>query len=431
MHLILKTLLNHVEPLQGFVYEASQVIHPVGRHRLGSVTKTPMIEIELRERQGSRGKCSRCQRPAPGYDRLELRRFQFVPLWGMATFFLYAPRRVQCRDCGICVEHLPWALGKRPLTRSFAWFLASWAKLLSWQEVSRTFKISWEGVFRSVEMAVDWGRARMELSGITALGVDEIHWRKGKFLTLVYQINEGMKRLLFVAENREEKSLRKFFLWLGVERSALVRFICSDMWKPYLNVIAERAKGALNVLDRYHIASKMNQALDEVRAKETRAIVARTRLSKKQTVLTHSRWCLLKRPENLTAPQAIKLKELLHCNLRTIRAYLLKEEFQFFWEYLSPAWAEKFMDTWCNKAMRSRIEPMKRIARMIRSHKPLILNWFEARGQLSLGAVEGLNNKLKASIRKSYGFRTAKAIKVMLYHKLGALPDPQFIHRFC
>jgi len=89
------------------------------------------------------------------------------------------------------------------------------------------------------------------------------------------------------------------------------------------------------------------------------------------------------------------------------------------------------MDTWCTKAMRSRIEPMKKIARMIRSHKPLILNWFEARGQLSLGAVEGLNNKLKASIRKSYGFRTAKAIKVMLYHKLGALPEPELAHRFC
>jgi len=263
------------------------------------------------------------------------------------------------------------------------------------------------------------------------VGIDEIHWQKGKFLTLVYQINQGMKRLLFVSENREEKSLRKFFLWLGTERSAVIQFICSDMWQPYLNVIAERAKGALNILDRYHIAAKMNKALDEVRAKETRALVARTRGGKTKVILTHSRWCLLKRPENLTATQSIKLKELLACNLRTIRAYLLKEEFQLFWDYLSPAWAEKFMDQWTTKVMRSRIEPMKKIARMIRSHKPLILNWFEARGQVSLGAVEGLNNKLKASIRKSYGFRTANAIKIMLYHKLGALPEPQFAHRFC
>jgi transposase len=175
----------------------------------------------------------------------------------------------------------------------------------------------------------------------------------------------------------------------------------------------------------------MNKALDEVRAKETREAGARGRLSTIKVVLTHPRWCLLKRVENLSTKQSIKLKQLLACNLRTLRAYLLKEEFHLFWEYVSPAWAEKFLDQWCTKAMRSRIEPIKKIVRMIRSHKPLILNWFEARGQLSLGAVEGLNNKLKASIRKSYGFRTARAIQIMLYHKLGELPTPQLAHRFC
>jgi transposase len=421
MHLALKTLLNRVERLRGFVYKSSRLI----------AGKVPRIEIKLRARANSKGMCSHCQKPAPGYDRLPERKFEFVPLWGIKTFLLYAPRRVKCHEHGVCVEHLSWALGKRPLMKSYAWFLASWAKLMSWQDVSRTFKTSWESVYRSVEMAVDWGRAHMDLSGITALGVDEIHWRKGKFLTLVYQINEGVKRLLFVAENREETSLRKFFIWFGAKRSAEIRFICSDMWRPYLNVIAERAKGALNILDRYHIAAKMNKAIDEVRAKETREMKARNRLTGKEVVLTHSRWCLLKRVENLTEKQSVKLKELLACNLRTIRAYLLKEEFHFFWEYLSPAWAEKFMDQWCKKVMRSRIEPMKKIARMIRSHKPLILNWFEARAEVSLGAVEGLNNRLKANIRKSYGFRTYNAIEVMLYHKLGALPEPEIAHKFC
>ena len=421
MHLVLKTLLNHVERLQGFVYESSRLIE--GR--------VPRIEIQLRARERSRGACSHCHKPAPGYDRLAERQFQFVPLWGIPTYFRYAPRRVRCREHGIVVEHLPWALGKRPLTASFAWFLASWAKMLSWQDVSRTFKTSWESVFRSVEMAVDWGRARMDLTGISAAGVDEIHWRKGRFLTLVYQINEGMKRLLFVAENREETSLRKFFLWLGPKRSAQIRFICSDMWQPYLNVIAERAPQALNILDRYHIAAKMNKAIDEVRAKETREVRARNRLSRSSLVLKHSRWCLLKRAENLTARQTVKLKELLACNLRTVRAYLLKEQFQFFWEYASAAWAGKFLEQWCAAAMRSRLEPMKKIARMLRTHKPLILNWFEAREQVSLGAVEGLNNRLKANLRRSYGFRTYRAITVMLYHKLGALPEPEHAHRFC
>lgn len=418
MHLALKTLLNRVERLQGFVYESSQL-------------NGSSIEIHLRARRNSLARCSGCERPAGGYDQLAPRRFQFVPLWGLATFFVYAPRRVYCRYCGIVVEHLPWALGKRPLTRSYAWFLASWARVLSWQQVSRSFRTSWESVFRSVEMAVEWGRQRMDLSGITAAGVDEIYWKRGKFLTLVYQINEGAKRLLYIAEDREERSLREFFEWFGAERSAGLQFLCSDMWKPYLNVIAEYAKGALNILDRYHIAAKMNKAVDEVRATETRQLTARAKVRGAQVVLKHSRWCLLKRQENLTGPQWIKLHELLACNLRTIRAYLLKEQFGLFWDYRYPASAAKFMDHWCRQVMRSRLEPMKKIARMLRAHRPLILNWFEARGQVSLGAVEGLNNRLKASIRNSYGFRTPRAIKVMLYHKLGELPTPQFTHRFC
>src|ERR1700674_402386 len=429
MHLALKTLLNRVEPLKGFVYESSRISTPAGDRRGGLPAAAPRIEICLRAHQSQLGKCSQCLFPAPGYDKLVERCFQFVPLWGVTTWFIYAPRRLECRRCGIHVEHLPWALGKRPVTVSFAWFLASWAKLLSWREVSQRFQTSWESVFRSVEMAVIWGRARMDLTGISALGVDEIYWKKGKFLTLVYQINHGMKRLLFVVENRQEKSLRQFFVWFGKERSALIEFICSDMWKPYLNVIAKHAPNALNILDRYHIAAKMNKALDEVRAKETRALKLRAQGAK--VILTHSRWCLLKRPENLSERQAIRLKDLLSYNLQTIRAYLLKEEFQLFWEYVSPAWAEKFMDQWCKKVMRSRLQPMKKIAGMIRTQKPLILNWFQARNEGSLGAVEGLNNKLKASIRGSYGFRTANAIKIMLYHKLGHLPEPQLTHRFC
>jgi len=429
MHLALKTLLNRVEPLKGFVYESSRISTPAGGRRVSLAAGAPRIEICLRAHQGKLGKCSQCLFPAPGYDRLAERCFQFVPLWGMPTWFVYAPRRLDCTRCGIHVEYLPWALGKRPVTQSFAWFLASWAKLLSWQVVSRRFQTSWESVFRSVEMAVGWGRDRIDLAGISALGVDEIYWKKGKFLTLVYQINLGMKRLLFVVENRQEQSLRQFFVWFGKERSALIEFICSDMWKPYLNVIAKHAPNALNILDRYHIAAKMNKALDEVRAKETRALKVRAQGAK--VILTHSRWCLLKRPENLSERQAIKLKDLLSYNLQSIRAYLLKEEFQLFWEYVSPAWAEKFMDQWCKKVMRSRLAPMKKIAGMIRTHKPLILNWFQARNAVSLGAVEGLNNKLKASIRTSYGFRTANAIKIMLYHKLGELPEPQLTHRFC
>ncbi|MGO9466551.1 MAG: transposase [Isosphaeraceae bacterium] len=127
----------------------------------------------------------------------------------------------------------------------------------------------------------------------------------------------------------------------------------------------------------------------------------------------------------------MKLSEILKYNLRSVRAYLLREEFQRLWEYTSPAWAGKFLDEWTSRVMRSRLEPTKKIARTIRTHRPLILNWFRARGEVSAGAVEGLNNKLKLVTRKSYGFRTPDVAKLALLHNLGDLPEPNHTHRFC
>ena len=107
-----------------------------------------------------------------------------------------------------------------------------------------------------------------------------------------------------------------------------------------------------------------------------------------------------------------------------VRAYLLKEDFQFFWQYTSAAWAGKFLDQWCARAMRSRLKAMKRVARMLRRHRELILNWFRARKAISAGAVEGLNNKAKVGTKQAYGFHTYSCLETALYHRLGDLPEP-------
>jgi len=114
-----------------------------------------------------------------------------------------------------------------------------------------------------------------------------------------------------------------------------------------------------------------------------------------------------------------------------MRAYLLKEDFQQFWIYTSPAWASKFLSNWCTRAMRSKLEPVKKVAKMLRKHEPLILNWFKAKGELSSGIVEGFNTKAKLTTRKSYGFKNPELQKTALYHALGDLPVPEWTHRFC
>jgi len=415
--MLIQTMLNRLDRYKGFVY---------GKVAWRDKRRTA-IEIQVRARANSRPVCSGCGQPGTVYDHLRERLFEYVPLWQVLVFFAYASRRVDCDECGVTAELLPWADGKCQLTNRYRWFLAGWAKRLSWKDVASIFRTSWQNVCRSVEMAVEWGLAKRNLKGIKAIGIDEIQWRLGHhYLTLVYQIDEGSKRLLWIGLERTRESLEGFFDYLGAKRSSALKFICSDMWQPYLDVIAAKAKAAVHILDRFHIMSRMNKAIDEVRAGEARRLVA----DGYEPVLKHSRWCLLKRPENLTAKQTVKMAELLRYNLKCVRSYLHREDFQRFWTYMRWWNARRFLREWCTRVMHSRIEPMKKIARSLREHEPLILNWFKAKGRISAGVVEGFNNKAKLTMRRSYGFRSSRIIQLALYHTLGNLPEPKFTHGF-
>ncbi|MEJ2046162.1 MAG: ISL3 family transposase [Reinekea sp.] len=415
----IKTILNKCHKFQSFVYQNVRLVT--------QTNGVSIIEVEILPRKNAKPICSCCQRPGSVYDHLKHRHFDFIPIWGFAVYFLYQMRRVNCRHCGVKVESVPWAKGKHELTTTYMVYLARWAEKLSWKEVSTHFQLSWEKVFHSVEYVVTWGLKHRDLSHITAIGVDEIARRKGhNYLTLVYQIDHGCRRLLWVAKDRTSQSLEGFFDQLGPDRSQQLQFVCSDMWPAYIRVLKARATGALHILDRFHIMSMLNKAIDQIRAEEHRQL----RADGCEPVLKQSRWCLLKRKENLTTQQEAKLSDLLKYNLKSIRAYLLKEDFDGFWAYVSPSWAGKYLDRWTTRVMRSKLEPMKKVAKTLRHHKPLILNWFRAKKMISNGVVEGLNNKAKVTARKSYGFRTFRCHEVALYHALGRLPVPETAHRF-
>lgn len=342
-------------------------------------------------------------------------------------FLVYRRRRVNCPACGIVVEEVPWATGKHQLTKVYKQFLAHWVRQLSWKETAAAFHTSWEKVRQAVEYVVSWGLEHRTLGPLQAIGVDEIQYAKGHpCLTLVYQIDAQLTRLLWVGKERTAETFEGFFTLIGQELAAQLEFVCSDMWRPYLRVIRQQCSQALHLLDRFHIVAKMNQALDDVRAAESRQMAQEGH----EPLLQKSRWCILKRKTNLTPQQRFRLRDLLRYNLRTVRAYLLKEDFQQFWAYDSPTWAGKFLDDWCRQTMRSRIAPMRKIAKMLRTHRHLILNYFKAKKQFSSGVVEGLNNKAKLTMRKSYGFRTFRITELALYHALGKLPEPQLTHEF-
>ena len=345
-----KTILNSIFKHKSFVYKEA---------RWSAKSAKREIEIPLFPRSNSKPICSGCHKRRPGYDRLPERRFEYIPLWAIPVFLVYSMRRVNCPDCGIVVEQVPWACGKHQMTYSYRLFLASWAK-----------------------------------------------------------------RLLYVAKDRTEASLNGFFDIISDTTRNGIKYACTDMLPAYLKVLRERVAGALNILDRFHIAKKFGEAIDKVRAEEHRQLKADG-----YETLKHSRWCLLKRKENLTLKQTVKLRELLKYNLKSVKAYLMREDFNRFWTYTSATWAGKFLKEWCVRAKRSRLEPFKKLSRTLEKHAPLLLNWFECKG-LSSGVVEGFNNKAKLTMRKAYGFKEYETIEIALYHQLGNLPEPKSTHKF-
>jgi len=357
------------------------------------------------------------------------RLFEFIPIYHIPVFLSYTMRRVDCPTCGVKVEQVPWAQGKHSCCDAFRHFLASWAKRISWKETAGCFGVKWDTICRSVQWVVAYGLKHRSLDGIEALGVDEVSYSNGqKYMTLVYQIDAGHKRLIGVLKERTKLTLRCFFANdLGPERCARIKVVCSDMWRPYLNVISEMLPAALNVLDRFHIAKKLGEAVDEVRREETKQLHAQGY----DPILKHSRYCFLKRPENLSEKQSTKLNEVLQYDLKSVRAYCLKESFDAFWQYNSAHWARWFMKKWCARAMRSRLGPIKKFVRTLRAHEDLLMNYFKAGKGYSSGIVEGMNLKINMGIRKAYGYKSFEIMKVALLHQLGELPEPEPAHRFC
>ena len=416
----IESILNHCYRHKSFVYSG---------FRWSQIGNKKTLVVKIKPRKNGLAECSVCGQTAPVYDHRDERQFEFVPVWNIPVYFRYRMRRVNCAEHGVRIERIPWAEGKSHLSKPFQLFLATWARKLSWKETAESFGTTWDNVFRSVKAIVEYGMQRRDLDGVTAIGVDEIQFGMGhKYLTLVYQINVGARRLLFVGRERKAKTLLRFFWEFGKERCAQIMFVCSDMWWPYIKVIKKKVPGALHILDRFHIVKNLGKAVDKVRAAEVRELAQK---GYDIDVLKRTKYCFLKNEENLTDKQRTRLADVLQYDLKSVRAYLLKESFQLFWNYKSPYWAEWFLKKWCARAMRSRLEPIKAFVRSLRNHQPLIMNWFKAKKEYSSGVVEGLNRKINLVTRKSYGFRSFDVLKIALFHTMGDLPEPEFTHRFC
>jgi len=381
------------------------------------------IEVELDIRRRWKQRCGTCGTFGRVRDRLKPRRWKHVPLWGIPVTLKFAPARVTCATCGeVRVAAMPWSQGKCRLSVGLIWLLAAWCKLLAWDQVAKLFGVHWNTVATAVRQAVAYGLEHREIGGVLYIGIDELSRRKGHvYVTNVYDLTT--RKLLWSGEGRSQATLRAFFEEYGSDLQQTVKGVCCDMWQPYIDMIKEHLPEATMVFDKFHVIQHLLQAVDQVRRDEARELK-----KKNPELLKRTRYIWLKNPENLTDKQRARLGHLEKLNLRSNRAYLLKESFRELWNYRHKGWARRFLKKWFWWATHSRLKPMRDFAWMLRRHEEGILAYFDER--ISNGAVEGMNNKAKVVSHRCYGFRTAATYITALYHCLGDLPEPQLVHRF-
>ena len=373
------------------------------------------LEVSVQPRRGRRLRCGHCGRPAAGYDRRPQRRWRHLPLGPCAVWLCYAPRRVECKRCGITTEQVPWAQGPRSrFTTALEETAAYWATFSDKSATQRLLGISWRAVDEIVVRVVERKRDRSILDGVRRIGIDEFSYRKRHhYLTLV--VDHDRARVIWAAPGRSSETLAQFFRELGAQRTAQLEVITTDLAGGYLKAIREHAPQARIVFDRFHVQRLASDALDQVR----RQLMREAEEGDPRRALKRTRWALLKNPWNLTRRERGKLSELQRLNAPLYRAYLLKESLADLLSSLRPRHATNRLQAWLDWASRSRLRPFIRVARTIREHRDGILAYVNER--LTNGLSEGINNRIRMIARRAFGFHSPGPLIAMIFLANGGI----------
>jgi len=315
---------------------------------------------------------------------------------------------VACRKCQkVKQEKLDWLADYPFCTKRFAFYVGRRCRDSSIRDVAEELRLDWKTV-KALEMQYMREQLRrLGTPGPKAIGLDEISIRKGHDYRVVVSDLERKRPIWFGGKDRSEASLDLFFAWLGPKKSKGIRLAVMDMWKPFRNSTRRNVPQAAILFDKFHIMRNLGEALDQIRKSEY------ARLSgKKREFIKGQKYTLLSHRENLTMNGRAALKKLLKANKRLNTAYLLKESFGQLWEYKKEGWARRFFDNWCAALKWQRLKPYEEFAQMIESHWEGIVAFSQWEEKVSLGFVEGLNNKIRVIQRRAYGLRDEEYLRL-------------------
>jgi transposase len=367
------------------------------------------LDIVVDFERGASFPCPVCGAPSKAHDTEE-RTWRHLDFFQHAAYLTARVPRCKCDEHGVKAVPVPWARPGSGFTLMFEALLMTFVREMPVAAVGRIVGEHGNRIWRVLNHYVQEARAKVDMSGVTRLGVDETAARRGHdYITLVTDMDQ--RRLLFGIEGRGHDTLRAFKEDLEAHHGKAEQILeaCIDMSPSFIKGLGENFPEAHITFDRFHVMKLMGDALDAVRREE----------AKTRPELKRSRYWWLKNPENLKAEQRERLKGLKTQNLDTARVYQMKLTLQDFYEQPNPRAAGTFLDDWCEMALESGLEPVKKVARTLREHAAGVLRWF--RGYLTNGFAEGLNSILQAAKAKARGYSTTRNLITIAYLLAGKL----------
>ena len=402
------------------------------RQILGIESPWKVVRVELRRADGEvhvflehdeqvRWPCRQCSAVCALHDHQPERRWRHLDTCQYRTILHARPPRSDCSEHGPRVVRLPWAEASSRFTALFEALAISWLKEASQQGIAELLALSWDEIHGILERAVQRGLERRAAEPIPYLGVDEKSFRKRhRYLTVVNDLNRS--RVLFVAEGRRQASLDGFWKTLSAEQLARVEAVAMDMWDPYVASTREHLDKSEKkiVYDKYHIAAHLAKAVDQVRRAENKRLLA---LGDER--LTGTKYAWLRHPANFSEDAWREFRPLRESDLKTARAWALKETAMRLFDYRRESAARAFFEQWRGWASRSRLTPMVTVARMLTARLENILTYLKHR--ITNAVSEGLNSRIQWVKATARGFRNQQNfINAIYFHcgKLDLAPSP-------
>ena len=377
-----------------------------------------MVCIHL-EHRGKGLVCPECGEVCPQADLAPERTWRHLDTMQFTTELRARVPRAKCAKCGVKTVEVPWAGKHSRFTLMFEAFAVQVLQACSnIKRAAALLRLNWETTQLIMQRAVERGLERRSVDRVEHVGMDEKAFKKGhSYVSIMTDLDGG--RVLDVVPERTQESAEKLWETLPQTQREQIKAVAADMWPAYINAAAVKAPKADVVHDKFHIAAHLNEAVDQVRRSENKQL-----RSQGDDRLKGTRQLWLFNEDNLDEKHLASFESLKHMNLKTSRAWALKEHFQGIWTFHTPGWAERFFEGWYNWAVRSQLSPMKKKAAMLKRHLPNILNYFKH--FVTNATSEGFNSSIQAIKSAAKGFRKFEhyRIRILFYcGKLSMQPD--------